>query len=403
MKTYLLLRNNRQSGPFTLSEILMEGLKPHDLVWVEGHSASWRYPSELAELKAHVPSPVLEAQLDLGFSEVQNRVVPHRPGQRPLETMAAPLVNLGASTGIVQSPSKTDPFPSIPVHMALSERSMPAFDALAGLLTEDDLMPTMARQSGPDSMLPGRSSEIQDISTAALPVPKPAQMPSEAEPPKIKVVLPAAMADKTMVVIRRRDPAGRPVPEPRTSARRPVLEFIPEDSETGIGPLSASSPVETIAGTLESISAEPVISLSDADANNKQPDAKTAQVADGMVSGPAMEKVEAAAGTENAAMAEERKVVDQLSRVSENVAAAGDPSLEDAEAIHHLKTSPALRVNISLVQKIAIVTAIVSLIAVAILIVNSIFNPDAYEYGKKPASRSTGQSSPPAAQGSEKP
>jgi len=49
-KIYLLLRNNKQSGPFTREELLQQGLKKHDLIWVEGRSAGWRDPEEIAEL-----------------------------------------------------------------------------------------------------------------------------------------------------------------------------------------------------------------------------------------------------------------------------------------------------------------------------------------------------------------
>src|SRR5688500_1278687 len=49
-KIYLLLRNNKQSGPFTREELLQQGLKKHDLNWVEGRSAGWRNPEEIAEL-----------------------------------------------------------------------------------------------------------------------------------------------------------------------------------------------------------------------------------------------------------------------------------------------------------------------------------------------------------------
>jgi hypothetical protein len=55
MSTYLLLRNNRQSGPLTKEELLQMGIKPYDLVWVEGKSAAWRYPGELPELKEFAP------------------------------------------------------------------------------------------------------------------------------------------------------------------------------------------------------------------------------------------------------------------------------------------------------------------------------------------------------------
>jgi hypothetical protein len=55
MSSYLLLRNNRQSGPLTKEELLQLGIKPYDLVWVEGKSAAWRYPGELPELKEFAP------------------------------------------------------------------------------------------------------------------------------------------------------------------------------------------------------------------------------------------------------------------------------------------------------------------------------------------------------------
>ncbi len=60
MATYLLLRDNKESGPFTMDELLNFGLKPYDLVWVQGKSAAWRYSSEIEELKPF--APVIEEQ-----------------------------------------------------------------------------------------------------------------------------------------------------------------------------------------------------------------------------------------------------------------------------------------------------------------------------------------------------
>ena len=50
-KIYLLLRNNRQTGPFSTEELLEQQLKPNDLVWVEGRSAGWMHPAEIEALK----------------------------------------------------------------------------------------------------------------------------------------------------------------------------------------------------------------------------------------------------------------------------------------------------------------------------------------------------------------
>jgi len=56
MSSYLLLRDNKESGPFTMDDLLNFGLKPYDLVWVKGKSAAWRYPSEVEELKPFAPA-----------------------------------------------------------------------------------------------------------------------------------------------------------------------------------------------------------------------------------------------------------------------------------------------------------------------------------------------------------
>lgn len=58
--SYRLLRNNKESGPFSFDELVQMGLKPYDLIWVDGKSAGWRYPSEINELKPF--APVIEEQ-----------------------------------------------------------------------------------------------------------------------------------------------------------------------------------------------------------------------------------------------------------------------------------------------------------------------------------------------------
>lgn len=56
-KVYRLLRNNKEQGPFTPEELITQGLKPYDLIWIDGRSAAWRYPGEMNEFKNYVPSP----------------------------------------------------------------------------------------------------------------------------------------------------------------------------------------------------------------------------------------------------------------------------------------------------------------------------------------------------------
>jgi len=68
MPLYRLLRNNKESGPYSLNDIVKLGLKPYDLVWVDGRSAAWRYPSEISELKEYAPT-VEEQPFDRFFKK----------------------------------------------------------------------------------------------------------------------------------------------------------------------------------------------------------------------------------------------------------------------------------------------------------------------------------------------
>ncbi|MGQ0737782.1 MAG: DUF4339 domain-containing protein [Bacteroidota bacterium] len=52
--TYILLRNNKERGPLSLADLRQAGLKPDDLVWVEGQSVCWLSPGEISELKSLV-------------------------------------------------------------------------------------------------------------------------------------------------------------------------------------------------------------------------------------------------------------------------------------------------------------------------------------------------------------
>ena len=88
MSTYQLLRNNKPSGPYTFEEIVAMGFKPYDLIWIEGKSAAWRYPGEIAEFKEHAPlveeqpydrfykkkKPEFEVEKNIQFKKEKNYV-----------------------------------------------------------------------------------------------------------------------------------------------------------------------------------------------------------------------------------------------------------------------------------------------------------------------------------------
>ena len=55
MKTYLLLRNNKQTGHYTATCLLQMDLQELDLIWAEGESITWKYPSEMIEFRSSAP------------------------------------------------------------------------------------------------------------------------------------------------------------------------------------------------------------------------------------------------------------------------------------------------------------------------------------------------------------
>lgn len=60
MTTYRLLRDNKESGPYSEEEMIAKGFKPYDLLWAEGKTAGWQYPSEIAAFKNY--APIVEEQ-----------------------------------------------------------------------------------------------------------------------------------------------------------------------------------------------------------------------------------------------------------------------------------------------------------------------------------------------------
>lgn len=107
MSSYRLLRSNKESGPYSQEEMIAMGFKPYDLIWVEGKSAGWRYPSEIPELQAYAPvieeqpydrfykKPVVPARgtpLPQNFVEPVARQEAAEPGYAPVAVpVAAPV------------------------------------------------------------------------------------------------------------------------------------------------------------------------------------------------------------------------------------------------------------------------------------------------------------------------
>ncbi len=100
MANYLLLRNNKESGPYSLEDLTDLGLKAYDLVWVQGKSAAWRYPSEIEELKPFAPS-VEEQPFDRFYKKTTSDTEIRKPEVKRQEI---PVAEVKYEQPVVESP-----------------------------------------------------------------------------------------------------------------------------------------------------------------------------------------------------------------------------------------------------------------------------------------------------------
>ncbi|HTQ28441.1 MAG TPA: hypothetical protein VMI35_09945 [Puia sp.] len=129
MSKYLLLRSNKQTGPFTLDEMQAMGLKAYDLVWIEGKSAAWRYPCEIDELKSFAPA-VDEQPFDRFFKKpaVDNQTAAIHASSLPPDTekkQSFPVVDTRAGN---QSNTVYVNLPAAKKPVAEKEKSRPLQD-----------------------------------------------------------------------------------------------------------------------------------------------------------------------------------------------------------------------------------------------------------------------------------
>ena len=104
MQKFLLLRNNRQTGPYSADDLQQMGLKAYDLIWVDGKSAAWRYPGEVDDLKSFAP-PVEEQPYDRFYKKPVDQTAKPVEAKTEIKTEAkveTPVKN-------IESPKNTEP------------------------------------------------------------------------------------------------------------------------------------------------------------------------------------------------------------------------------------------------------------------------------------------------------
>src|SRR6476660_4147338 len=105
MKQYRLLRNNKESGPYSAEELIQSGFKPYDLIWLDGKSAAWRYPGELEEFKPYAAA-VEEQPFDRFYKKPSAS-----ESKKETTTSLAKVVSAPASI----SPSGINTIPSVAI------------------------------------------------------------------------------------------------------------------------------------------------------------------------------------------------------------------------------------------------------------------------------------------------
>lgn len=116
MKTYRLLRNNKESGPYEADQIIAMGLKAYDLIWAEGKSAAWRYPGELEEFKSYAPL-VEEQPYDRFYKrkDEQAKVIVHPTLKKDAVQTNSPAayIKATANQSSISKPEKIAAQPSV--------------------------------------------------------------------------------------------------------------------------------------------------------------------------------------------------------------------------------------------------------------------------------------------------
>ena len=180
MNKYLLLRDNKQTGPYTVEELAAHGLKAYDLVWLEGKSAAWRYPSEIAELKPF--APVVEEQPFDRFYK--------KPETKTFESPAKDNTRVQPGSSVYDQPKKTDENEPSKQHVQVSKGpkkihvSLPgAKSAASGYTSPSREEP---RKSEPTPVSPGTTAVSQAIfNDKAVPYTPSSKQPTQKELPNI--------------------------------------------------------------------------------------------------------------------------------------------------------------------------------------------------------------------------
>jgi len=184
---YLLLRDNKQTGPYSFDELKTKGLKAYDLVWVEGRSAAWRYPSEVDELSAFAPA-VEEQPFDRFYK---------KPGSSAARAVDTATVRVTQPANTSNPVTKRTIYVTMPGGIAARTEIKPAREMAREIVPVCEAVVPAREAVAPirEAVVPAREklSYMQDTVTEILP-PLPRRKPT-------KIWLPVAIGAAVLVLL----------------------------------------------------------------------------------------------------------------------------------------------------------------------------------------------------------
>jgi hypothetical protein len=194
MNNYLLLRDNKQTGPHSLAEMLELGFKKYDLVWVEGKSAAWRYPGELDEFKAI--SPLVEEQPFDRLFKKPDMVKKEEPVSRKEHPVPAEK-----TTAAVSSPKMSEEVTSV------SASNAPG---------HDKYLPHVADRKQPDPRQKSSKAQHKYVAVTLPASSKPKSSETKAPAPTPEKIRDVRLPDVTQGVVPEKPVYPEPVNTPAT-------------------------------------------------------------------------------------------------------------------------------------------------------------------------------------------
>lgn len=262
MTTFILLRKNKEYGPFSLDDLRKMGIFHNDLVWVEGQSVCWLRPEEIKELKGiavdepqvqagsdpdglsrevQIANDKFTANIDENNNEIQESYSHKKPNANPelQNAFSANYLTSERNTAEIQIPASPVLKPKqeqhkkdllslfqVPVKAAASVAALILIGMVAGILIgrNRDKKPSPVKNDQNTVVVPGLVSEIKASETE--PIEKITNPEKENEETTVTTastfVTEKELPGKNIPVAVKKNTPGKPIAEHKESSVEPV-------------------------------------------------------------------------------------------------------------------------------------------------------------------------------------